>query len=193
MIAEHLIDFLLKLYALKRVPRIGWLIIGVPKCSVESVSDHSFFVTLMAYLLGFYLRNVDSEKLIKLALLHDLSESIVHDIGGKARELIPRHIRKEAEYIGLRNIIPDDLKAVKKDILALWKEYVEGSSKEAKIIRLLDKLEMMIQALSYMKTLTKNENLHEFFNDIDQIINESDYDIIKDLANSIKSRYIELT
>jgi len=193
MNVEHLIDSLLKLYALKRIPRIGWLIAGVPKCSVESVSDHSFFVTLLVYLLSFYLREVDSGKLIKLALIHDLSESIVHDIGGKARELIPRRIRKEAEYMGLRDVIPDDFREMKDEILALWREYEEGSSKEARIIKILDKLEMMIQALCYMKSLSKNENLQEFFSDIDKIINESEHDLIRELAKSIKSKYIELT
>ncbi len=187
---SSLINFILKLYSLKRIPRIGWLIAGIPKCSVESVSDHSYFVTLLAYFLSFYLEDIDALKLIKLALIHDLSEAIVHDIGGKARELIPREVRKSAEYTGLRDIIPEELNEMKSEILALWREYEEGKSREAKIVKILDKLELMFQALDYAKLFSKVENLAEFFSDIDKIINESDNEIVRNLAMEIKSRFI---
>lgn len=98
---------------MKRIPRIGWLIAGIPKCSVESVAKHSFFVVLLAYLISSCISNINKEKLLKLSLIHDIPEAIVHDIGGMARELIPRDVRKKAELEGLLNIteeVPDEIK-----------------------------------------------------------------------------------
>lgn len=79
---RNLLQFLIKLYTLRRIPRIGWLIAGIPKCSVESVAEYSYFVTLLAYIVSFFINNIDKEKLIKIALIHVLSEAIVHDISG---------------------------------------------------------------------------------------------------------------
>ncbi|RLG15562.1 hypothetical protein DRN63_05195 [Nanoarchaeota archaeon] len=125
----------MSLYVLKRMPRIGWIIAGIPKCSVERVADHSYFVTLLAYIMSFFIKNVDREKLLKIALIHDLSEAIVHDIGGKARKLIPRDIRKKAELEGLMEIIPDSLTDLRNELAALWKEYERDHPRRLKLLR----------------------------------------------------------
>ena len=63
---------------LKTIPRQGWkekLQIDHP----ESVADHSYTVTAMSMVLSD-LEGLNTEKIIKMALLHDLAESIIGDI-----------------------------------------------------------------------------------------------------------------
>ena len=56
---------------LKALPRQGWVDRGIP--SPESVADHTYRSAMMAWLLGGA-AGLDTNRLVKLALLHDLPE-----------------------------------------------------------------------------------------------------------------------
>ena len=71
-------DFFQKVLELKNIPRQGWkekLGINNP----ESVADHSYSTTVMSMILSD-LEGLNSEKIIRMALLHDLAESVIGDI-----------------------------------------------------------------------------------------------------------------
>src|SRR4051812_24153074 len=63
---------------LKRTARTGWLDRGVPPIEVESVADHTFRVALMAWLSAPM--SLDRDRVLKLALLHDLAEATTGDL-----------------------------------------------------------------------------------------------------------------
>ena len=68
-----IIDFFKIAANLKRVKRQGW----IDKLSIsspESVADHSYSMALMGMVLSD-LEDYDSEKIMKMILLHDLAES----------------------------------------------------------------------------------------------------------------------
>src|SRR4051794_3581465 len=79
--SDPILDTLLGVLAdagrLKRLKRSGWLRVGLP--DPESVADHSYRLAIMALLLGPRL-GVDADRLVRLALLHDLAESRVGDL-----------------------------------------------------------------------------------------------------------------
>jgi len=78
-------NFFQKVLELKNVPRQGWKEkLGVN--NPESVADHSYSTAVMSMILSD-LQGLNSEKIIKMALLHDLAESIIGDI-------TPDHITK---------------------------------------------------------------------------------------------------
>jgi len=187
MDTQKLLEFIISLYTLKRLPRIGWIIAGVPKSSVESIADHSYFVALLAYILSFFIDGIDKEKLIKLALIHDLSEAIVHDIGGEARKLIPRGIRKRAELEGLERIIPKEFSELRWELVGLWREYEKGISKEAQIVRALDKLDMFIQALIYREITCIKEGLKDFFDSIQEMTGRKE-EILREIFREIEKK-----
>jgi len=62
---------------LKGIKRKGWVRIGIK--DAESVACHVYRVAFISMILGDML-SLDCEKLIKMALLHDLAEAIVGDI-----------------------------------------------------------------------------------------------------------------
>jgi putative hydrolase of HD superfamily len=68
----ELLRVLVQTGRLKTLRRAGWLRIGLT--DGESVADHSFGTALLALLLATDL-DVDRDRVIKLALVHDLAES----------------------------------------------------------------------------------------------------------------------
>lgn len=75
---------------LKKTPRRGWK----EKAGVqnpESVADHAYGVALMAMVFSD-IGHMDAERVMKMALLHDLAESITGDF-------MPNEISKESKRI----------------------------------------------------------------------------------------------
>jgi len=151
---------------LKNIPRKGWTTkLGIS--SPESVADHTFSMSTMAMVLSD-LQKLDTEKVLKMSLLHDIAESITGD-------LTPEDISKN-EKIKLENKtidkilgnLPSDLA---KNYLTIWNEYNENISDEAKLVHEVDKLEMVIQALSYANDGIEKEKLEPFVNSAKSQIN----------------------
>jgi len=71
------LDFFKNALNLKNISRQGW----IDKLSIkdpESVADHSYSMAIMAMVISD-LENYDSEKILKMVLLHDLAESKIGD------------------------------------------------------------------------------------------------------------------
>src|SRR3990167_3939965 len=69
-------DLLLKVGKLKSLKRTGWVREKMP--DPESVAEHTFRVCFLALLLGEKL-DVDANKLLKMALVHDFEEAETQD------------------------------------------------------------------------------------------------------------------
>ena len=74
---KDIIELLHMIGKLKELKRTGWVLRKVP--NPESVADHTFRVLIMALLLADKL-NLDKNKCVQMALIHDISESITGDI-----------------------------------------------------------------------------------------------------------------
>lgn len=74
---EGLIDFLSIVGRLKRLPRTGWVEAGIKE--PESVADHSFRTAVLA-MIPADLEGLDSDKVMRMALLHDLAEVETGDL-----------------------------------------------------------------------------------------------------------------
>ena len=72
-----ILDFFKSTLNLKNIYRQGW----IDKLSIEhpeSVADHSYSMAIMGMVISD-LENYDSEKMLKMILLHDLAESKIGD------------------------------------------------------------------------------------------------------------------
>ena len=74
---SSLLHFFREAGKLKTLVRAGWTRKGVP--APESVAEHSFRMVLMAMVLGDR-QDLDTLKLVKMCLIHDLPEVIAGDI-----------------------------------------------------------------------------------------------------------------
>lgn len=143
---------------LKLLPRTGWLLAGIG--NPESVAEHSYAVALLALMLAETVNqepaaealttSLDTGKVLRLALLHDLGESLVTDLPKRSTDLLGAAAKHEAEAAAL-NAIVADLPGRNHD-LALWAEYDAASTPEARLVKDADKLEMVHQALRYEAT-----------------------------------------
>ena len=152
------VDFASYAGNLKEVPRTGWTRYPEIK-KVESVSDHSYRMGLLAMLFSSD-KTIDSGKLMKIALLHDLAESEVGDItpfdGVSVEE------KFERENSAIKRIFSNLPSLQTEEFYALWLEYEKGSSPEGLIVKDIDKYEMMLQAFQY-ELRYPDVDLSEFF------------------------------
>lgn len=153
---------------LKKVKRAGWVRIGI--ANPESVAEHSFRLGLLVMAVGDQL-GLDSGKLVKMALLDDLAESIVGDLVSERgnKTLIDHDTKIKKERRALRKIL-SSLKNGN-DYLKLWKETQEGVTQEARLLKQVDKLEMAIQALEYEGEV-ESRKLDEFWINVKEFLKD---------------------
>ncbi len=106
------------------------------------------------------LENYDSEKVIKMALLHDLAES---KIGDYTPEQLNKEKKIEMENNAFQEIIKNLPDSIKLKYLQIWKEYQENISPESKLVHQIDRLEMTLQAKIYEKDGHSKVKLESFF------------------------------
>ncbi len=134
-----------RLATLKLLPRAGWLQRGV--AGPESVAEHTFGVTALALLVGDQLPDLDRGKLLAIALLHDLAEALLGDLPASARRLFGAEAKHAAERHAAEELFAD--LPNRDEYLALWDEYARAASREARLVKGLDRIEMLAQALAY--------------------------------------------
>jgi putative hydrolase of HD superfamily len=172
-----ILDFFKTAVNLKNISRQGW----INKLSLkhpESVADHSYSMAIMGMVISD-LENYNSEKILKMILLHDLAESKIGDY-------TPNQISKENKikienkaYDEIINSLPD---AIKLQYGQIWEEYQKQESPESKIVHQIDKLEMALQAKMYQKEGSPKEAIESFFKSAE---NEITHPKLKELFNQI--------
>ncbi len=159
--ASAALQLLLDAQRLKRTPRTGWVTRGVP--DAESVADHSFGVAFVALMLGEMLeRPLDKTKLLTIALLHDLPESVIGDLPTPAAVHFPPDAKRKAEMSTLNELLGKLPPHCAERWRSWWQEFEDGTSIEGQIVRDADRLDMLIQAYVYERT-TGNRCLGEFW------------------------------
>jgi putative hydrolase of HD superfamily len=169
---ENILEFILEIGKLKRMPRLYWILKGIK--NPETVAGHIFTLSIMAWIFGREKNELNQEKLLKMALSHELSAVYTGDTtpydrilpkDEKEREKVLKKMirlsKKEKEWIFLKdykaekralekltkNLDPP----IKKEILELWHDYKTKSSPEAKFLGQLNILAVLLQGLLYEK------------------------------------------
>lgn len=153
-----ILDFFKTVANLKKISRQGW----INKLSVdnpESVADHTYSMAVMGMIISD-LENYNSEKIMKMILLHDLAES---KIGDHTPEQLNKREKIELENKAFHEIMKNLPNLIKSQYLQIWQEYQENISLESKIVHQIDRLEMTLQAKIYEKEGYSKEKLELFF------------------------------
>ena len=152
-----ILEFLQTVVNLKKIPRQGW-IDKLNMKNPESVADHSYSLAVLSMVISD-LGHYDSEKVIKMALLHDLAES---KIGDFTPDKIDKLEKERIENLAFEDILSALPESLKEEYRKIWHEYVENNSKESKLLHQLDKLEMALQAKVYEKEGHSKTKLETF-------------------------------
>ena len=107
----------------------------------ESVAEHSWRITLMAYWVSDEFPEADLEKLMKMCLIHDLGEAFTGDI--------PTFDKTEADEQKEGALLNEWVRSLPQpfadEMQALYQEMEGRKTLEARIYKALDNLEALIQ------------------------------------------------
>jgi putative hydrolases of HD superfamily len=165
---------------IKKVKRSGWTREGIE--DPESVADHSYRVAVMAVIFGDKL-GVDTNKLIKMALMHDLGEGVIGDVIDQRGIKTDIKLKEEKDKEKIEKVKQIFSSGDENSTFSeLQEESLGVGSEEAKMLKQLDGLEMAVQALEYEEETGRD--LTEFFDNATMRI-ENEY--LKKLLNEVKS------
>lgn len=160
---------------LKRKKRRGWLVHRIEDS--ESTSSHIFRMAILSWILARG-KGLNTEKVIKMALVHDLCEALTFDetpydpllpkkIGSvkaqkKAKEILEKwpkftleekeekdRKKMQREFKAFDKLVADLPQDLKNEMEELWLDFERGSSPEARFVRQTDKLENFLQGIEY--------------------------------------------
>lgn len=120
----------------------------------ESVAEHSWMMTLMAFFMKNEFPEADINKVIQMCIIHDLGECFTGDI--PAFEKTKEH--EETEEKLLNDWIKSLPESTGNEMRDLYKEMKERQTVEAKIYKAIDGVEAVIQHnFSDISTWSENE------------------------------------
>ncbi len=141
MIHEDIARLLIHSENLTEIPRTGYVLEGV--ADAEKVSSHCFGVIFLVMLISKHIDGVDESKALKMAVIHDLPESVIGDLTPSASNFLDK---KSIEKKVASDILPNH-----EDLLELFLEYQKNETADAKLVHDADKLQMMIRANRYKR------------------------------------------
>ena len=149
-------NFFFQIANLKNTPRTGWKA-KLKISNSESVADHTYMMSVMAMVLSD-MKNMDTERIIKMTVLHDWAESKIGDFMPDEITIEEKHELEEKAMSEILSELPDSLS---QNYNTVWNDYITISSTESRFVHELDKLEMALQAKIYEKSV-ESENINSF-------------------------------
>ena len=99
-----------------------------------NLAEHHFRVFWIAMVIAAQEKNVDTGKIAKMVMVHDIAESRAGDVDYLSRQYVERY-----EELGIKDML--DGTSIKEDFFAIWQEYETRESLESKIVKDADNLD----------------------------------------------------
>ena len=106
----------------------------------ESVAEHSWRITLMAYWISDEFPEANLEKLLKMCLIHDLGEAFTGDIPSFEKTEVNEEREAELLFKWTKSF-PESFAT---EMMELYREMEERKTLEARIYKALDNMEALI-------------------------------------------------
>ena len=107
----------------------------------ESVAEHSWRITLMAYFVKDEFPEADMDKVIRMCLIHDLGECFTGDIPTFRKTRSDEDTEERLLYAWVDSL-PEPYRT---ELRALYEEMAARETPEARIYKAMDSLEAVIQ------------------------------------------------
>jgi len=166
---EDIIDLIRNAVVLKRVNRSGWGIAGVDRFRPESVAEHSYGTVISSILISQYIAEtgvqLNIEKTLIMAAIHDLPESLTSDIPHNASQPAKsskKKLKRQMEKHAIQTLLRGKM-GTSKQLISIWEEYEDCMSTEAKVVRGADIIDMLVHALDLEDSGVSPRILHQFF------------------------------
>lgn len=175
---------LIELQRLKGLDRTGWTLRGLAS-GTESVAAHSFGVGVTAMMLADEAKErgvaVDTEKVVRMALLHDWAETRVGDMPKTATAYFGSEARRRAETAAFNDVVKG-AGADEQLYKALYLEYEERESLEARLVKAADIIDLLVEALALQRAGARG--LNEFW----EVLESGDFQLegaAKEIVNEV--------
>ncbi|VDO64731.1 unnamed protein product [Haemonchus placei] len=143
---NNVMKLLSALDSLKHLKRTGWVKMGVPE--PETVACHMYRMAVLAMSLEGQIEGLDVVRTVMMSLVHDLAEAIVGDITPHCGVSDEEKYDKENKAIQqIASFLP--VSSVGDEWVELWREYEGQQTLVAKVVKHLDKFDMVVQAFDY--------------------------------------------
>jgi 5'-deoxynucleotidase len=181
--AKKIILLFQSILQLKYVKRSGWISkVQVP--NPESVADHTYSMCTISMILSDIL-GLDTERIMKMVLLHDLAESITGDY---SPDEISKKQKLKEENKAMNSILSNIPFNIRSHYKEIWKEYVLNKTESARFVHRVDKLEMALQAKRYAKDNSHfSDSFNQFFESANSYIQLNKPDLIMGILDHIMS------
>lgn len=132
---EHIANLLFEVRILKDIVRSGYAFLGSGK---ESIAEHSFMTAFICFAMAKMDRDIDGEKLVTMALVHDLAETRTGDLN---------YVEKKYCKVDEAKAISHLIKHIPfgNDIKRLVDEFNSGETKEAKLANDADQISFILE------------------------------------------------
>ena len=139
---KHIANLLFEAKMLKEIPRSGYHFLGAGN---ESIAEHAFSTTFIAYVMAQLDPEIDSLKLITMCLLHDLPEARTGDLNT---------VNKAYVTADEANALKDTTRHLPfgSSIIGLIEEFNENHSMEAQLAHDADQLALILE-LKYLSDI----------------------------------------
>jgi putative hydrolases of HD superfamily len=131
---QRIAEFVFEALFLKHVQRSGYQFLGAGR---ESVAEHVYAATMIAFILSRLEGRADAERLICMSLFHDFAEARIGDLNYVQKHYV-RADESSATSDGLRDL------PFGAYIQSLLTEFEAGESLEAQLARDADQLALIV-------------------------------------------------
>ncbi|AJP37316.1 hypothetical protein H828_YJM1478B00323 [Saccharomyces cerevisiae YJM1478] len=188
---NYILAFLNVVQQLKIQRRTGYLDLGIKEC--ESISDHMYRLSIITMLIKD--SRVNRDKCVRIALVHDIAESLVGDITPVdpiGKEEKHRREWETIKYLCNALIKPYNEIAAK-EIMDDWLAYENVTSLEARYVKDIDKYEMLVQCFEYEREYKGTKNFDDFFGAVASIKTDEVKGWTSDLVVQRQKYFADLT
>jgi 5'-deoxynucleotidase len=154
-----LANFINFVIELKEIKRSGW-INKVKVKNPESVADHSYAMSTIVMVFSDIL-GMKTDRALKMAILHDLGESIIGDYEPNEISISEKRIKETKAIDHILNHLPSE---TRNEYGNIWKEYLENKTDISRLVHGVDRFEMAFQAKKYESQGYPSSILQQFLN-----------------------------
>jgi putative hydrolase of HD superfamily len=162
---------------------------GIPPSMAEDVASHSHSTTILTLLLAMQAApDQNIERLLIMALIHDLPEAIIGDVPRSAQTAHPdlRGAKDAAEKSAMQHILAY-LPGTHHELLTdIWKEYQEGTSLGAQLVEAADQLATIIHAAQLVNTGFSAELFSPFLDNAEDMLKKLQLPMVDELVEELR-------
>ncbi|OYT26745.1 MAG: phosphohydrolase [Thermoprotei archaeon ex4572_64] len=176
----NIVKFIKIIDTLINTPRIGWIQRGVSQSCAESISDHVLTVSLLIlyFIEKFKVKSIDVSKILKMALIHDLQESLTGNVSGDVRRVVDWN---DIEIQFFKKL------ELSNELNMLFREYRFSESLEGILVNIFDKLSTLIRACIYYKQKYDVKDLIEHYSEKSRELNMRLASLNGEIASNVDS------